>query len=499
MITRRAAILGAGAGLSVPAFLRRADAQGMMHDGMGGGGMGRMSDTEPAALQAGQPFRPMPEIDARGGTLALRAMAGETRFGTGAATPTMGFEGAYLGPTVRMRRGTTVNAAVTNGTEIPVSTHWHGLNVPSDADGGAPQSVIRPGAVWRAKLPLEQPAATLWYHTHVHGRTAPDQWAGLAGALILEDDESDALGLPSTPGLDDLVVILQDKKIGREGQAVYDPDMMTIMHGYLGDVVLANGQYAPVAEVPAGLVRLRFINASTSAQHTISFPRPARLIGVDQGLIPRPVEIADVTIAPGERVEVVVDMGDGGTVPISVAASLMGGMMMGMMGGDEVRHTLLSLVGNADIPAPGRVPERLTEDLGELPASVVERSFVLQENMGPMQRMRDMMGSGPVMAINGEPYDPDRISFTARIGTVERWSITAEGMAHPFHAHGVKFRVPDPRRPEETGWKDVVVINGTRELLVAIEAPSVENIPFMFHCHILEHEDAGMMGQFLTA
>lgn len=499
MITRRAAVLGAGAVLSAPAFLRRADAQGMMHDGMGGGGMGGMSDTEPVALQSDQPFRPLPEINARGGTLALRAMAGETRFGAGVATPTMGFEEAYLGPTVRMRRGTIVNAAVTNGTEIPVSTHWHGLNVPSDADGGAPQSVIRPGAVWRARLPIEQPAATLWYHTHVHGRTAPDLWSGLAGALILEDDENDALGLPSTPGLDDLVVILQDKKIDGEDQAVYDPDMMTIMHGYLGDIVLANGQYAPVAEVPTGPVRLRFINASTSAQHTISFPCPTKLIGVDQGLLPRPVEIADVTIAPGERVEVVVDMRGGGTVPISVAASLMGGMMIGMMGSDGVRHTLMSLAGNVDLPARGRVPDRLTDDPDQLPATVIERAFVLQENMGPMQHMRAMMGNGPVMAINDEPYDPDRISFTAKIGTVERWKITAEDMAHPFHAHGVKFRVPDPKRPEETDWKDVVVIDGTRDLLVAIKASSVKDVPFMFHCHILKHEDAGMMGQFLTA
>lgn len=294
-------------------------------------------------------------------------------------------------------------------------------------------------------------------------------------------------------------MILQDKKIDGEDQAVYDPDMMTIMHGYLGDIVLANGQYAPVAEVPTGPVRLRFINASTSAQHTISFPCPTKLIGVDQGLLPRPVEIADVTIAPGERVEVVVDMRGGGTVPISVAASLMGGMMIGMMGSDGVRHTLMSLAGNVDLPARGRVPDRLTDDPDQLPATVIERAFVLQENMGPMQHMRAMMGNGPVMAINDEPYDPDRISFTAKIGTVERWKITAEDMAHPFHAHGVKFRVPDPKRPEETDWKDVVVIDGTRDLLVAIKASSVKDVPFMFHCHILKHEDAGMMGQFLTA
>ncbi|WP_172794863.1 multicopper oxidase family protein [Loktanella sp. 3ANDIMAR09] len=492
-------LLGAGLVLAAPAFVHRARAQGMMDGGMSGETMEGSHTSAAGTLQAGEPFRHLPEIDARGGTLRLRAMSGETRFGSGALTPTMGFEGSYLGPTVRVRRGKTVDAMVTNGTGGPVSTHWHGLNVPSNADGGAPQSVIAPDASWRATLPVAQPAATLWYHTHVHGRTAPDQWAGLAGALIVDDDDSDALGLPSTPGLDDFVLILQDKRFDEDGRAVYQPDMMTIMHGYLGDAVLVNGQFAPAARTPEGPVRLRFINASTSAQHRISFPRPATLIGVDQGLLPRPIEIDEATIAPGERIEVVVDMSDGGSAPISVTASLMGGMMMGMMGNDGVQHTLLTLTADPDAPATGRVPERLTADLEPLSAPVAERSFVLQENMGPMQHVRGMMGRGPTMAINDEPYDPDRISFTARIGTVERWTITAEDMAHPFHAHGVKFLIPDPQRPEETGWKDVVAIDGTRDLLVAIEAPTTGDVPFMFHCHILEHEDAGMMGQFLTA
>ena len=145
------------------------------------------------------------------------------------------------------------------------------------------------------------------------------------------------------------------------------------------------------------------------------------------------------------------------------------------------------------------MPDRLVDDLPDLPEPVASRRFVLQENMGPMQHVRQLVGRGPVMAINGEPYDAGRSDFTARRGTVERWTIVSEGMAHPFHAHGVRFRVPDPRTPEETGWKDVVTVAGTRDLLVSIDAETVGGMPLMFHCHILEHEDAGMMGQFLTS
>ena len=458
---------------------------------------GRRSAGRPYTLAEGEPFRPLPVLDTANG-LSLRATAGATRFGAGAPTPTMGFERPYLGPTLRMRRGSTVAAAVANATDVPISTHWHGLNVPSPADGGSHRSVIAPGATWNATLPVRQPAATLWYHTHVHGRTAPDQWAGLAGALIVEDDDADALGLPSNPGADDFVLILQDKRFGADGRAIYEPSMMDTMHGYVGDVVLANGQFAPRAEVPAGPVRLRLINAATSAQHVVAFPRPTVLIGVDQGLLPRPVEVSEVSIATGERVEVIVDMGDGGEAAVTVAASsLDGGMMRGGMmdrsaGGDP--HTLVRLVADPDRPVKGRVPERLTDDLPPLPQPTSTRRFTLGMGMGGMRGGMQ----GVRMTINGKPFDPDRIDFFAGRGAVERWRVESRMMAHPFHAHGVKFRLPDPRRPEETGWKDVAVVSGVRELLVSIDAATERDVPFMFHCHILEHEDAGMMGQFLT-
>lgn len=495
--TRRGLLTASAVLLAAPAIVR---AQGMMGDGMMGRDRmnGRRSPGRPDTLIEGEPFRPLPVLDTANG-LSLRAMAGTTRFGTGAPTPTMGFERPYLGPTLRMRRGSTVAATVANATDVPISTHWHGLNVPSPADGGSHHSMIAPDATWNATLPVRQPAATLWYHTHVHGRTAPDQWAGLAGALIVDDDDADALGLPSDPGVDDLVLILQDKRFGSNGRAIYEPNMMDIMHGYVGDVVLANGQLAPRAAVPAGPVRLRLINAATSARHVIAFPRPTVLIGVDQGLLPKPVEVGEVSIAPGERVEVVVDMGDGGEAAVTVAASsLDGGMMRGGMmdrSGSGDSHPLIQLVADSDRPARGRVPERLTDDLPPLPQPTSTRRFALGMGMG-MGGMRGM--GGMKMTINGKPFEPDRIDFTAGRGTLERWRVESRMMAHPFHAHGVKFRIPDPQRPEETGWKDVAVVRGTRDLLVSIDAATERDIPFMFHCHILEHEDAGMMGQFLT-
>ena len=469
-----------------------------------------------------------PLRDATGSAIELTARAGLAPLGGGAPVPTKGWDGAHLGPTLRMRRGSEVAVTARNETEAPVSLHWHGLNVPSDVDGGAPQSAFPPGATRRLVLRPDQPAATLWYHTHVHGRAAPDVAAGLAGALILEDEGSDELGLPTTYGRDDLVLILQDKRLTEGGGLVYAPTMMDLTHGFVGDVVLANGQRGPVAEVPRGVIRLRLVNAATAAifRLALSDGRPLHLLGVDQGLLPRPVETTSVRLAPGERLELAVDMAEGGEArllasidPASGMMGMMGGMS-GMMGMDGMDHggmggmtgtakgmgrgaaggqVILALRAGGAPSGTGALPSRLAPDPEPDPAPEATRRFAFSEGMEAAMGGMDhgAMAAG-AMTVNGRAYDPDRIDFVTRPGAVERWVVEAADMAHPFHAHGVKFLIEEPRAPEEHGWKDVALVEGERALLVSVEAPSRGDVPFMLHCHILEHEDAGMMAQFLA-
>ena len=469
----------------------------------------------------GAPFRPLPELDASS-SFSLSAEIGSTRFADGASSETLGFNGAYLGPTLRMRRGQVPKATVRNTTDNPISVHWHGLNVPSNVDGGSHRSAVVPGSTRDFELPIDQPAATLWYHTHVHGRTAPDVHAGLAGAIILDDDESDALGLPSTRGVDDLVLVLQDKSFDDNGRATYDPGMMGVMHGVVGDYILANGQLSPVATVPSGLVRLRLINAGTGALMRFELGTSAVLIATDQGLLPAPIALATLALAPGERAEIIVDMAKSSnsiTVAADYASGSMGGMMgggSGMMGGSggmmgmnreknsgstsgngaPMQH-LIAFEIDPTLQAITSLPSVFTDDPNIPPTGNVVRTFQMDVEMGAMNMMRQMFG-GQSMTINGQSYDKDRIDFRAVKNAMETWRVSGSAMAHPFHAHGVRFRIVEPQRPEEEGWKDTVLVEGERDLLVQIIAPSVDDVPFMFHCHILEHEDAGMMGQFLV-
>ena len=275
------------------------------------------------AAVRGSALKPLPSIDATTSqAFQLSAMAGATEFVVGAPSSTLGFNRPYLGPVVRVRTGTKVAATVENRTDVPISVHWHGLLVPGDADGG-PHHPIAPGESWRPMLAVEQAPATLWYHTHLHGETAPRVYAGLAGVLIVDDGKDAERGLPATEGVDDLVLVLQDKRFNASGEAVYEPGDADLMHGFLGEAIAVNGQLAPVASVPAGIVRLRLLNASNARIFDLSFAdgRTIALIATDQGFLPQPVMLSRLRLAPGERIEVLVDFGEGGTATLSQRAS----------------------------------------------------------------------------------------------------------------------------------------------------------------------------------
>ncbi|MBN8291847.1 multicopper oxidase domain-containing protein [Rhodobacter sp. NTK016B] len=423
-----------------------------------------------------------PILDTRAtGRLALQAQPGRTSFGDGPAVVTAGFNQSYLGPTIVMQNG-ELATEVTNAIAEPVSTHWHGLLAPGSHDGG-PHQPIDPGATWRPPLNIAQDPATLWYHSHIHERTAEQVYFGLAGVIHVTDGQDDARGLPSGYGVDDLTLVLQDRRFDRAGRMVYEPSMMDVMHGFLGNRMLINGQSGATAVVPEGIVRLRLLNGSNARIYTLFFDdtRPMHLVATDAGFLPAPIAIETLRLAPGERAEILVDF-SAGPAPV-------------LMSDPGQAYGVLQFATDGTLPSRiTRLPERLDGILEDLiGAEVTTRQVSLDMGMGGM-----MMGGG--FAINGRPYDMRRIDFEVALGSVERWHIRSSMVAHPFHVHGVRFQVVTenggPPLPENTGWKDTLLVPGEAEILARFDQPASAETPFMFHCHILEHEDAGMMGQF---
>jgi FtsP/CotA-like multicopper oxidase with cupredoxin domain len=462
----------------------------------------------------------LPTIDAtRNPAFTIDAMQGETAFTAGVASPTLGFNRSYLGPVIRMRPGTEVAAMVRNRTRSPISVHWHGLLVRGEADGG-PHHPIAPGSAWAPQLAIDQPPATLWYHAHLHADTAAQVYAGLAGVLIVDDGADAERGLPASADLDDLVLVLQDKRIDARGGAIYAPGEADLMHGFLGGTILVNGRNRPTIPVPRGIVRLRLVNAANARNFDLSLAdrRPLVLIATDQGFLPEPHPVAALRLTPGERAEVLVDFGDGRPARLMSAphAETAGTMQMGGMMHDmlPLPETFTAPFPVADFVVSGALraavkmpPAGLDADETPLPAPAITRRFVLNDmGMLPGGDMGAMGGHGGhggprlVFGINGQAFDMGRIDLQASLGATERWIVSSEMMGHPFHVHGVRFRVISengaPPRPENQGWKDTVFVAGEAELLIRFDRPAAAETPFMFHCHILEHEDGGMMGQF---
>lgn len=424
-----------------------------------------------------------PLLDTRAsGRLALTATSGSTTFAGGPGIPTAGFNQAYLGPTILVQNG-ELAAEVQNTLDEPISTHWHGLLVPGEHDGG-PHLPIAPGATWQPELSIAQDPATVWYHSHIHERTAEQVYFGLAGVIHVTDGQDDARGLPSTYGIDDLTLVLQDRRFDASGRMVYAPSMMDIMHGFAGNRMLVNGQAGATAVVPQGITRLRLLNGSNARIYTLFFDdtRPMHLVATDGGFLPAPVALDTLQLAPSERAEILVDFSGGGA-PV-------------LMSDPGEAFGVLQFATDTTLPTRiTRLPEQLDGALEDLSgAEIATRQVSLDMGMGGM-----MMGGGG-FAINGRPFDMGRIDFEVARGSVERWQIRSTMVAHPFHLHGVRFRVltenGGPPRPENTGWKDTVLVPGEAEILTRFDQPANRETPFMFHCHILEHEDAGMMGQF---
>jgi FtsP/CotA-like multicopper oxidase with cupredoxin domain len=380
-----------------------------------------------------------------------------------------GYNAALPGPTLRALVGARANIRLINQLSDETTVHWHGMVVPAAMDGH-PADSIGAGAEYRYAYPIVQRAGMNWYHPHPHGRTGQQVWRGLAGAFIVDDPAAEQ-GLPS--GDREVPLLLRDGRLDQSGQLEY----RRRDSGLVGDFPLVNGVPYPRVTLPPAVHRFRVLNAANARVFRLAMSDGSRftLIGNDGGLLERPVEVNEIELGNGERVDLLVDLTEersGAGVSLRCRRA----------GWDLLQ---IDVAGERD---------------GE---SVLPAAFdaIPRLPVGPAVRRRIFRFEGH-RRINGREYGMDRIEFAVPRGETEIWEFVSEGGApHPIHVHGASFQILARRGgrnrlyPWEQGWKDTVLLQDDERVEVAIRFDSYAGI-YLLHCHKLEHEDGGMMLNF---
>ena len=430
-----------------------------------------------------------------GTTFALTIDESTRQFFDGTITETIGFNGNFLGPTLIFNQGDDIEISVQNDLDEPTTVHWHGMHVSPEDDGG-PHTVIAAGTTWRPDFTVLDRATTFWYHPHLHEKTNEHVTKGAAGMIIIRSDDEAALTLPRTYGEDDIPMIIQFKSFTANNQLDERGDDTDFM---------VNGTLDPYVELPSQMVRLRLLNGSNERVLNIGFDddRDFYQIGSDGGLLTAPVTMDRLRLSTGERAEIVVDLSNdnGSTLKLMTYASEFGpgipGGGGGMAQGFDGQDTEFLEI---------RVGEQTSNPVTSLPTTLATHT-PWEESEADRERTITMEGNGPGNPFNLDNllFDIDLVNETVLLDDVEIWTITNNtNIGHPFHIHDVQFYILDRdgvSPPEnEQGLKDVVFVEGgeTVRFITKFEDFADSEVPYMYHCHILPHEDGGMMGQFIV-
>ncbi len=441
--------------------------------------------------------------------ILLTLQEGVTQFYPGVMTNTMGANGSLLGPTLIMNQGDFVSITVDNQLTDSTTIHWHGMHVSPENDGG-PHTVIAPGASWNPQFTVMDQAGINWYHPHLHMQTNKHTSRGIAGLIIVKDNDEAALTLPRDYGTDDFPMVIQTKGFDASGQIEW--------MSHLDTTLMVNGTRNPYLDVPAQVVRFRILNGSSQRAYELGLSgnQAFNLIGTDGGLLEAPVNLTRYRVAPGQRADVLVDlsgmqgqniqwMNYGSEIPNAIYGASQPGMMAGM-----------SLPGYASNPLNGSDFVILDLQIGAPTASPVTTipATLITHNI-PAEATADITRNltfttqqnilGPFL-INGAPFDMSVINYSIPLGNREIWSLTNQTpIGHPFHIHDVQFYILDINGvappPELQGLNDVVLVPagmGNVRFITEFNDFANDQIPYMYHCHMLQHEDEGMMGQFIV-
>ncbi len=447
-----------------------------------------------------------------GTSFTLNLQTGTYQFLSGAPTNTMGVNGNILGPTLLLQNGDSINISVVNNLPDTTTIHWHGMHVSAENDGG-PHTTIPPGTTWKPGFKVRDKAATYWYHPHLHKKTDKHVSMGIAGLILVRDSEEAALTLPRTYGQDDFPLVIQTKDLDTANQIV--------VHSNSDDLLMVNATLNPYLDVPAQVVRFRILNGSSQRVFNLGLTNDKTFyqIATDGGLLSAPLSLTRLMLSPGERAEILIDFSGqtGDTLYLmSYASELPNGIYGAQYPG---MNSIMTLNGYDPNPLNGadfnilqfNVVAPTANPVTTIPSSLVTVTPIPEASASTTRTLTfspEIMGPNQLngnFLINNASFDMNIINYTIPLNNVEIWELTNQSaIAHPFHIHDVQFYILDrngnPPALSEQGRKDVVLVRPleTVRFITKFETFADDSVPYMYHCHMLTHEDMGMMGQFVV-
>ncbi len=426
------------------------------------------------------------------------------QFLPGQQTITEAVNGNWWGPTLIFNKGDTVHLNVSNNLADTTTMHWHGLHIPARMDGG-PHQTIAPMNTWSPEFKVMNNAATYWYHPHLHMMTERQVTMGLGGMIIVRDNIEASLNLPRNYGIDDIPLALTDRR--------FDSLSNQLVMSHYGDTMTINGTLNPEITLPAQVVRFRILNGAMERSYRFGFndTRTFYIITSDGGLLNAPVPVVRYSLAPGERVEILVNLSGqqgqtcelkafNGSLPPDVGGSQPGSGIFANQLGGRTFNLLHINVGMQTINPVTSIPGILTtNNFWPDTTANVTRHIIMSDapNCPP--------GMNGCAWLDSTLFDINEINQTVLLNNTEIWELQNLSIhAHPFHIHGVQFKILDYNGTNapayEQGWKDIVMVrsNTTARVITRFEDYADDSMPYMYHCHIMFHEDFGMMGQFLV-
>jgi blue copper oxidase len=430
------------------------------------------------------------------------------QFFPGIITQTFGINANnYMGPTLILKKGDSVSLMVNNEMGDTTTMHWHGLHIAPKNDGG-PSTMIMHGMSWNPKFVVRNNAATYWYHPHMMAKTAAQAIKGDVGLIIIRDNAEAALQLPRKYGVDDFPIVVQSVELDNSNQ------FMPI--GMVDSVILVNGTIAPYISMPSQIVRLRLLNGS--GERTLNFGFSANkafyVIGNDNGLLPTPVSTTRIRLSPGERAELLLDISGLGGQTIYLK-SYGSELPMGVQGGPTMPMPASSPPMNSSLNGVDfnilriNIGNQTATPVTVIPSTLIADNPYPESSANTVRTINMTADSLTVMDglfyFNDSSFNMMRVDYRIPLNNVEIWKLTNQTMvAHPFHIHDVHFYILDrdgnAPAPVERGRKDVLLIqpNETVRFITKFDDFADTTTPYMYHCHILMHEDDGMMGQFVV-